>query len=124
MWIGVDVMRTGELDALLGRAWFRAYAYSAEELAVAASYGAQRAAEFLTGRYAGKEAVLKVIGTGMGAGVTPRQVAILRAEGGIPLVRLSGQAARRAEERGIADVSVSISHKKGIVIAAAIGVAG
>ena len=121
MWIGVDLMREGELDALLGRAWFRAYAYAPEELAVAAFFGAQRATEFLTGRFAGKEAVLKVIGTGVGSGVTPRQVTILRTEGGAPLVRLSGRAARCAAERGIADISVSISHKKGLVIAAAIG---
>ena len=124
MWIGVDLMRMGELDALLGRAWFRAYAYVPEELAVAESFGAERATEFLTGRFAGKEAVLKVIGTGMAAGVTPRQVAILRTDGGAPLVRLSGRAARCAAERGIAAISVSISHKTDLVFAAAIGVPG
>ncbi|MGW1053683.1 holo-ACP synthase [Streptomyces sp. NPDC001118] len=124
MWIGIDLMREGELDALLERAWFRAYAYAPEELAVAASFGTRRAVEFLTGRFAGKEAVLKVIGTGMGGGVTPRQVAIVRTEGGAPLVRLSGLAAQRAEERGVVGISVSISHKKGMVIAAAIGASG
>ncbi|MFF1906155.1 holo-ACP synthase [Kitasatospora sp. NPDC058218] len=121
MWIGVDVLQEGELAALLGRPWFRAYAYAPAELEIADSYGAERAREFLTGRFAAKEAVLKVIGTGFGGGVTPRQVAVLRADGGAPVVRLGGRAALRARERGIAGIGVSITHKRGLVIAAAIG---
>ncbi|AYN40136.1 4'-phosphopantetheinyl transferase superfamily protein [Streptomyces dangxiongensis] len=122
MWIGVDVTHENELAALLARPWFRDYTYAPEELQTAASFGAERAHEFLTGRFAGKEAVLKVIGTGVGAGVTPRQVAILRAHGGAPQVRLSGAAARHARDRGIAGISVSVTHKKGVVVAVAIGV--
>ncbi|KJK56571.1 holo-ACP synthase [Saccharothrix sp. ST-888] len=122
MWIGIDVLHEDELDALLDRPWFRRYTYAPEELATAESFGADRAREFLAGRFAGKEAALKVIGTGVGAGVTPRQVAILRTDGGAPLVRLSGAAARHAGARGIAGISVSITHKRGLVFAAAIGV--
>ncbi|AEW96627.1 holo-acyl-carrier-protein synthase [Streptantibioticus cattleyicolor NRRL 8057 = DSM 46488] len=118
----MDVLHEDELAALLRRPWFRAYTYAPEELAAADAFGERRAREFLTGRFAGKEAALKVIGTGVGAGVTPRQVAILRTEDGGPVVRLSGAAARHAEARGIADISVSITHKKGVVVAAAIGV--
>lgn len=123
MWIGVDLMHERELGALLERAWFRTYAYAPEELAVAESFGDRRAIEFLTGRFAGKEAVLKVLGTGVAAGVAPRHVVILRGESGAPLVRLSGPAAKRAADRGIAGISVSISHKKGMVFAAAVGAA-
>lgn len=121
MGIGVDVLHEDELDALLRRPWFRAYAYAAEELSIAESFGAQRAREFLAGRFAGKEAALKAIGIGVGGGVTPRQVAIVRGADGAPAVRLSGAAARRARERGIAGIAVSITHKKGLVVAAAIG---
>ncbi|WP_411142000.1 holo-ACP synthase [Streptomyces sp. x-80] len=120
MLIGVDVLRTGELDRLLTRAWFRRYTYAAEELAVADRYGAGRAREFLAGRFAGKEAALKAIRSGVGAGVTPRQVAILREESGAPVVRLSGAAAHRAADLGIAAVQVSIAHKEDLVIAVAI----
>ncbi|MFD9594029.1 holo-ACP synthase [Kitasatospora sp. NPDC059973] len=124
MWIGVDVLQEGELAALLGQPWFRVYAYAPAELEIADSYGAERAREFLTGRFAAKEAVLKVIGTGFGGGVTPRQVSVLRTDGGAPVVRLGGEAALRARERGIAAIGVSITHKRGLVIAAAIGTAG
>lgn len=122
MWIGIDVLAEGELSTLLRRPWFRAYIYDADELALADDLGESRAREFLTGRFAAKEAALKVLGTGVGQGVTPRQVAVLRAEGGAPVVRLSGAAARRARDRGIGGVSVSITHKHGLVVAAAIGV--
>ncbi|WP_051966302.1 holo-ACP synthase [Kitasatospora mediocidica] len=122
MWIGIDVLHEDELDVLLERPWFRDYTYAPEELATAESFGARRAREFLAGRFAAKEAALKVLGTGVGAGVTPRQVAILRSDGGSPVVRLSGAAARHAEARGIAAISVSITHKRGLVVAAAIGV--
>ncbi|WP_371482675.1 holo-ACP synthase [Kitasatospora sp. NBC_00315] len=124
MWIGVDVLHEDELSALLERPWFRAYAYAPAELALAGDYGEERAREFLTGRFAAKEAALKVIGTGVGSGVTPRQVAVLRTVLGAPVVRLSGAAAQRARERGIAGISVSITHKRGLVMAAAIGVPG
>ena len=102
-------------------AWFRAYAYAQEELAVAAGFGPERQLEFLTGRFAGKEAVLKVIGTGVGGGVAPRQVVILRAYNSAPCVAEGGRAARCAEERGIAEITVFISHNKDLVVAAAIG---
>ncbi|MGW6288687.1 holo-ACP synthase [Streptomyces sp. NPDC055107] len=122
MWIGVDVLQAGELDRLLRRDWFRAYVYAPEELAVAAGFGEDRAREFLTGRFAGKEAALKVIGTGFGSGVTPRQIAILRSGGGAPVVRLSGRAERIAADAGMAGIHLSITHKKGMVVAAAMGV--
>ncbi|ARZ66060.1 4'-phosphopantetheinyl transferase superfamily protein [Streptomyces sp. HU2014] len=122
MWIGIDVLTEDELGGLLGRPWFRSFVYDAGELALAGGLGEGRAREFLTGRFAAKEATLKVLGTGVGAGVTFRQVAVLRAESGAPEVRLSGAAARRARERGIGSVEVSITHKKGLVMAAALGV--
>lgn len=122
MWIGVDLLREGELAALLRRPWFLRYTYAPAELDIAGTFGADRACEFLTGRFAAKEAVLKVIGTGVAKGVRPCQVAVVRAASGEPLVRLSGIAAARARDRGIGEIAVSITHKQGLVLAAAIGV--
>ena len=45
--------------------------------------------ERLAGRFAAKEAVLKAMGTGFGAGVAFSDVIIYRATGGRPQVRLS-----------------------------------
>ncbi|MEE1781394.1 holo-ACP synthase [Streptomyces sp. SP17BM10] len=120
MWIGVDLLHIGELDRLLGRPWFRAFAYDAAELATAEAFGPERAREFLAGRFAAKEAVLKALGTGFTGGIRPRDVAVLRSDGGAPVVRLSGAAAARATGLGVADVQVSITHKRDLVLAAAL----
>ncbi|MCP3754416.1 holo-ACP synthase [Streptomyces sp. TBY4] len=124
MGIGADLLRLHELDRLLRRPWFRAFAYTEAELAVAAGYGPDRAREFLAGRFAAKEAVLKAIGTGMTGGVRPCQVAVLKGDDGAPLVRLSGAAAERAAAAGLGSVGVSITHKGDLVLAVALAVPG
>lgn len=119
MWIGVDLLRVDELDRLLERDWFRAFAYDESELAVASGFGPDRSREFLAGRFAAKEAVLKAIGTGFTAGVKPRQVAITRSTTGNPAVHLSGAAAAHAAELGMSQIQVSITHKADLVLAVA-----
>jgi holo-[acyl-carrier protein] synthase len=66
--------------------------------------------ERLAGRFAAKEAVLKALGTGFGAGVAFTDVIIHRAPGAPPRVRLTGGAAKAAAERGITAWQLSISH--------------
>ena len=73
--------------------------------------------ERLAGRFAAKEAVLKAIGTGVGAGVAFTDVVIQRAPGAAPEIRLSGGAAQAATALGITDWRLSISHDGGIAMA-------
>lgn len=80
--------------------------------------------ERLAGRFAAKEAVLKALGTGFGAGVAFSDVIIHRAAGGPPQVRLTGGAAKAAAERGIAEWWLSISHTSAMAMASAIAIAG
>ncbi|MEU9708065.1 4'-phosphopantetheinyl transferase superfamily protein [Streptomyces sp. NPDC047967] len=121
MRIGVDVLAVGELDRLHTRDWFRRHTYDQKELELAGSLSPSRAREFLAGRFAAKEAVLKVLGTGFGAGITPAHVRVLRDDRSAPVVRLAGAAARRADELGVGVISVSIAHKNECVVAVAIG---
>jgi holo-[acyl-carrier protein] synthase len=76
--------------------------------------------ERLAGRFAAKEAVLKALGTGFGAGVAFCDVMIHRAPGEPPEVRLAGGAAKVAVERGIAEWQLSISHAGGLAMASAL----
>ncbi|MFW5418671.1 4'-phosphopantetheinyl transferase superfamily protein [Nocardiopsis sp. CNT-189] len=122
--IGVDVLGVGELDGLLQRDWFRRYAYSGAELAEARGHGAERAREFLAGRFACKESVAKVLGSGFAGGMRPGHVSVLRGPSGAPEVRLTGPAAERAAALGLTGVQASIAHKRGLVVAVALGVAG
>jgi holo-[acyl-carrier protein] synthase len=73
--------------------------------------------ERLAGRFAAKEAVLKALGTGFGAGVAFTDVVIQRAPGAAPEVRLSGGAAKAAAALGVTAWRLSISHAGGLAMA-------
>lgn len=74
------------------------------------------------GRLAAKEAVFKLFGSA-GAPLPWRSIEILRAPGGRPLLRLTGRAARLAEEVGLGPVDISISHDGGWAVAVAAALA-
>ena len=73
----------------------------------------------LAARFAAKEAVSKALGTGIGD-IGWREVEILRGEALQPLLRLHGSAARLAEEQGLRQWSVSLSHTHTHAIAVAV----
>lgn len=76
----------------------------------------------LAGRFAAKEAVLKVLGTGWGTGVAFREVEVVREPSGAPRVVLHGAAADRARELGLVGVLLSISHTRSDAYAVATGI--
>jgi len=73
--------------------------------------------ERLAGRFAAKEAVLKALGTGFGAGVAFTDVVIHRAPGAAPDVQLAGGAAKAAAALGVTTWRLSISHTGGLAMA-------
>jgi holo-[acyl-carrier protein] synthase len=79
--------------------------------------------EHLAGRFAAKEAVLKVLGTGWRGGIAWTDIEILPEPSGQPTIRLTGECARIATELGITRWLVSISHIETHATASAIGVA-
>jgi len=80
--------------------------------------------ERVAGRFAAKEAILKALGTGFGAGVAFSDVIIHRAAGAPPQVRLTGGAANAAAERGITEWLLSITHAGAMAMASAIAIGG
>jgi holo-[acyl-carrier protein] synthase len=74
----------------------------------------------LAARFAGKEAVMKSLGTGWRR-VRWRDVEITG--GGKPTVRLTGTAARRADQLGVTEVLITITHTDtaALVMAVAVG---
>jgi holo-[acyl-carrier protein] synthase len=80
--------------------------------------------ERLAGRFAAKEAVLKALGSGFGAGVAFTDVVIRRAPGAPPEVRLRGGAAQAAAARGVTTWRLSISHAGGVAMASALALGG
>lgn len=82
----------------------------------------RRQVEWLAGRFAAKEAVMKALGTGWRAGVGWREIEIGRADSGEPQVRLSGRAAAAAHRRGVGRVWVTITHDREHALAQAIAI--
>ncbi len=76
----------------------------------------------LAGRFAAKEAILKVLGTGWRGKIAWRDMEILNNPAGQPQVTLTGECARVAESLGIARILVSITHTANYAAATAIGV--
>lgn len=76
----------------------------------------------LAGRFAAKEAVLKVLGTGWRGGIRWTDIETLPDPLGKPHLTLHGEPARLAAELGIRDVLISISHTDEHAIASAIGI--
>ena len=79
--------------------------------------GTKRAAAFLAGRWAAKEAAVKALGTGFAGGVAPSDVSVLSLPSGQPFIRFAGRARERAEELGVTSVHVSITHDAGFAAA-------
>jgi holo-[acyl-carrier protein] synthase len=72
------------------------------------------------GRFAVKEAVMKVLGTGWARGVRWVDIEVVRRPGSAPELVLHGRAAEIAAERGIARIHITITHDAGLAAAVAV----
>ena len=79
---------------------------------------------FLAGRFAAKECVLKVLGTGLAEGISWQHILIAREPSGAPRVFLCGNALERARALGLGRILVSIAHGREHAVAQAIGFRG
>jgi len=71
-------------------------------------------------RFASKEAVMKLLGTGV-KGVRWKDIETLSHLSGKPLVNLYGSAKAKAEKLGIKEIAVSLSHSREYAIAMVTG---
>lgn len=119
---GVDIVaiaRIGEMRDRHGDRFLeRVYTPTEREYCLASKTPLVR----LAGRFAAKEAVLKVLGTGWRGGIGWTDVETLPDRFGRPHVFLHNECARLATEQGIESVLMSISHAGDYAIASAIGV--
>jgi holo-[acyl-carrier protein] synthase len=80
----------------------------------------KRPTRFLAMRFAGKEAVVKAMGTGFAHGVWLRDVGITNNDWGRPLVIFSERGKRVCDRLGIGNAHVSLTDDAGLVIAFAV----
>jgi len=121
---GIDIVETSRIRQMVeqhGRR-FLDRCFTAAELAYCQA-NARRYFEHLAGRFAAKEAVLKVLGTGWRRGIAWTDIEILPEPSGQPRLTLGGESARIAAELRIDQWHLSISHIETHATASAIGVA-
>ncbi len=118
---GVDLVHLPRI----ARAWhdhgerFLARVYSPAERAYCLD--AKDPVPRLAGRFAAKEAVMKLLGTGWRGGSEFADIETLPDPAGRPIVRLHGVTARLAATLGIVHVLISISHSGEYAFASALG---
>lgn len=81
--------------------------FSQEELVL---YENQKNKNFIVGRFAAKEAVLKCLGTGMQDGISLTDIRILQLENGKPIINVQGEVKKISNYLGIESWHISISH--------------
>lgn len=127
---GIDIVDIDRIEQAVTR-WgtrFLQRVFTERELADAGERVSSLAA-----RFAAKEAAAKALGGGLrGFGVDPgsraeavgwREVEVVRAPSGQPLLRLHGRAAQRARELGWLEISVSLSHTRRSAVASVVAIA-
>jgi holo-[acyl-carrier protein] synthase len=121
--VGTDIVEIDRVRAMIDRHGdnFLQRCFTAAEIAYADKH--RDAAIRFAGRWAAKEAVVKVLGTGFVKGITFHDIEVLPLETGQPRIALSGGAARIATGMGIGNVLITISHAKLYATATAIGCA-
>ena len=113
---GCDLIEIERIAKALQRETFCTRIYTAAELSYAESKKNQRKAASLAAGFAAKEAVAKALGVGLGQ-IGWREIEVRHDELGKPFVALSGRARALAEERGVKNIHLSLSHSREYALA-------
>jgi len=79
--------------------------------------------EKLAGRFAAKEAILKLVGTGWRGKIAWTDIEVINNPMGQPEITLSGEVEKLADKLRIKHISVSITHTANFAIASAVALA-
>ncbi len=114
---GIDIIEISRISRMVAR-WserFLRRIYTEAELELC-----RGRVPALAARFAGKEALMKVLGTRT-KGVGWREIEILSHPGGRPIVVLHGRALKRAEELSLKGLDISLTHSREYALATVIG---
>ena len=118
---GIDLVEVARIEGMIERHGIDGLSriFTEAEIAYAQQYK-KSPAERLAGRYAVKEAVLKLLGTGLRDGLQMVDIETTNDVLGKPLVTLSGETLKAAEKAGIVKLDVSITHSAGLAMASVV----
>lgn len=119
--IGVDMLDIARMEKTLARRpSFATRVFTETERAYCDRTA--RPAQHYAARFAAREAVLKVLGTGFSRGVGLADVSVQNNEAGRPEVVLTGRAREIAEEQGIHEIALSLSYTHDVAVASAVAI--
>jgi holo-[acyl-carrier protein] synthase len=116
-YIGIDIIEIARIERAIAR-WGEVFLhriYTGAELELC-----RRKPSSLAARFAGKEAVVKAIGT-QTKGIGWREIEILAEPSSKPLVHLYGKAQNQADSLGLDKLAISLSHSKEYAVAFVVG---
>ncbi|MDR1016988.1 MAG: holo-ACP synthase [Coriobacteriales bacterium] len=115
--IGVDIVEIPRMQRIIERTpRFLERVFSPAERSYVAHKHKAAQAQHYAAFWAAREATLKALGTGF-KGMQLDDVSVGHEESGRPFLILQGQAAARADELGIEDWELSISHTRSVAVA-------
>jgi holo-[acyl-carrier protein] synthase len=118
--IGLDLIEIERVERVLARRGARARDRLFTPLEQAYCEVRKRSAASYAGRFAVKEAIMKLLGTGWTRGVRWIDIEVVRRPGEAPTVALHGATARIAEQSGIRRIHITITHDAGVAAAVAV----
>jgi holo-[acyl-carrier protein] synthase len=120
---GIDLVETGRIARMMEEhgEHFLNRVFTPAEMAYANSM--RDKTEKLSGRFAAKEAVLKLVGTGWRGKIMWTDIEVINNKMGQPVVTLSGEVAKIAADLNIKHISISITHTANFAIASAVALA-
>ncbi len=117
---GIDLVEFGRIEQMLDRHAdrFLERVFTPRERADAEAV--KNRIEKLAGRFAAKEAVMKLVGTGWRDGVAWTDIEVVNNPLGQPIVTLSGKVKELAEAMRLGPVTLSITHTANFAMASAV----
>lgn len=116
--IGVDIVEISRIKTAVEREAFVRRVFTDKETAYCRSRGVQQAASFAA-RFAAKEAVAKAFGTGFSGG-NIKDIEVVLAAGGKPAVALYGNFEELANQLGVSQIHISLTHAREYAAAQAV----
>lgn len=119
--LGTDLIEVARIERSVERfgEQFLARVYTVGEIAYCRARR-KSFAESFAARFAAKEAGAKALGTGISRGVSWLEFEVTRQPGQAPQLVLHGRAAEIAVALGVARLSLSLTHTRGLAMAVAV----
>ena len=117
---GIDLVDFARIEQMLRRheERFLQRVFTPRELADADNV--KNRIEKLAGRFASKEAIMKLIGTGWRDGIAWTDIEVTNNALGQPQVAVTGRVKQLADEKRIEQITLSITHTSNFAIASAV----